>query len=269
MALREYSTLVRSEADRMVVVGGRGLDLAIGSCPGWTLEDLVCHTGWLFRWYGYLLGLAEGEAQTEEGLAAAGVPPEAGLALQRPTGDLVTWFRQGCDDMLQAFEVLAPTTTLDTYYGPNTPPWLLLRRMAHELAIHRWDAEQAQGTATWFDPVLAVDGVEELLDYWVSGPVAFPQRHGGGPSWSDFGGTGQRVCLQATDSDEGWVVTLDGATAGWLRGRDEGADVTARAKLSEFYLLVWKRQNIERLETQGDTGLLERWHAACLLGGRR
>ena len=104
--------------------------------------------------------MADGEEQTEEGLVAAGVPAEGGTALQRPDGDLVAWFQQGVEELLQAYEETPPTKMVNTFYGVRTSPLLLIRRMAHELAIHRWDAEQAHRTPAGFDAALAADDAE-------------------------------------------------------------------------------------------------------------
>src|SRR3546814_15129607 len=50
------------------------------------------------------------------------------------------------------------TATFSTWLGPRPGAWVA-RRMAHETAIHRWDA--AGGA---FDAALAIDGIDELLD---------------------------------------------------------------------------------------------------------
>ena len=98
--------------------------------------------------------MADGEKQTEAGLVAAGVPAEGGTALQRPDGNLVAWFQQGVEELLQAYEETPPTKMVNTVYGVRTSPLLLIRRMAHELAIHRWDAEQAHRTPAGFAAAL-------------------------------------------------------------------------------------------------------------------
>ena len=41
------------------------------------------------------------------------------------------------------------------------------RRMAHEISVHRWDAEAAAGRATPIETKLAADGVSEVLDTWL------------------------------------------------------------------------------------------------------
>nr|BFE67524.1 hypothetical protein GCM10020092_008250 [Actinoplanes digitatis] len=39
--------------------------------------------------------------------------------------------------------------------------------MAHEISVHRWDAEAAAGRATPIETKLAADGVNEVLDTWL------------------------------------------------------------------------------------------------------
>lgn len=257
-----FPSLIRAEADRMLAVGAGPLEAIAPSCPAWNVATLICHVGWVTRWYRYLLGLAEGEEQTEEGLVAAGVPAEGGSALQRPDGDLVAWFQQGVEELLQAYEETPPTKMVNTVYAVRTSPLLLIRRMAHELAIHRWDAEQAQRTPAGFDGALAADGVDELLEYWL--PRAKDTRWPGYSfRWAELSATGQTIHLHSTDSADGWLITLNPDSTELRRGHDEDADVTARGKLDEFYLLVWKRYDVDRLGTVGHRELLKRWHAAA------
>ena len=72
--------------------------------------------------------------------------------------------------------------------------------MAHEISVHRWDAETAAGRATPIETKLAADGVNEVLDTWL------PAGRRKGPT--DLHGV---VHLVATDASYEWFVRLRGA----------------------------------------------------------
>ena len=163
-----YASFIRAEGDRMADIAEVGpLDVTVPSCPDWQVPDLVCHIGCVTRWYRYLLGLGEGEEQSEEGLIAS-----------------------------------MPSRNAAGIYGQHTAP-LLMRRMTHGMAIHGWDAEQATGRTSSFDPALAADGVDELTEYWVQRP-----RHLRWPGynfrWAELGGQARRsTCMPPTAATAG------------------------------------------------------------------
>src|SRR3546814_13459089 len=98
------------------------------------------------------------------------------------------------------------TATFSTWLGPRPGAWVA-RRMAHETAIHRWDA--AGGA---FDAALAIDGIDELLDELA------PLDH----LTDRLDGTTSTVHLHSTDSDDGeWLVQIGRAACrarGWQYG---------------------------------------------------
>ena len=123
--------------------------------------------------------------------------------------------------------------------------------MAHETAIHRWDAERAAGLGpdggppAGFSPELA-DGVEEVLD------VMFPRRF----DYSGFGATGQTVHLHATDGrpeEPGEVADHDQRRPHRLRaqGHHKG-DVAAAAAVRSLPVRV-EPDRTERLDVVATT----------------
>ena len=87
-----------------------------------------------------------------------------------------------------------PTPTTRAGRGRTTAPcgfWS--RRQAHELAVHRWDAQLAAGAPQPIDRALAADGIQELFDI-------LPARPGGAPT-----GNGETMHLHCTDGDGEWL----------------------------------------------------------------
>src|SRR5262249_31468273 len=121
------------------------------------------------------------------------------------------WEWSGSGDVVSAWtdehvELLATLDAVDS----ELPAWnwapqakkavFWHRRVAHETAVHRWDAQMATGLAEPIEEKLASDGVTEVLDTWL------PAGRRKGPTE----GAGM-IALHATDVDQVWYVRLRGA----------------------------------------------------------
>jgi uncharacterized protein (TIGR03083 family) len=132
--------------------------------------------------------------------------------------------------------------------GPGTGRFWL-RRQAHELHLHRWDAQQALGEPEPLDPELAADGLDELLSLFL------PRLTKATEQVSRDGAT---VHVHCTDRDGEWLVrfTADGAVT---TAEHTKADVAVRGPAADLYLYLWNRVSRDRVETFGDGSLLDRW----------
>lgn len=207
----------------------------VPSCPGWSLETLTNHLGRVQR-YATAAVRARGEAVPFPG---------------RPPVIDHEWFEEGVAELAAALEEAGPEAPAWNFMG-ITPPearfWF--RRQAHELAVHRWDAEVARLGRDGANPIeteLAIDGLDELLD------VLLARAYGGG----DLGGT---VHLHATDSPHGeWLVTTSDGEL--LVGHDhQSGDATISGTASDLLLAMWGRVALDggSLELHGDPALAER-----------
>lgn len=247
MTRDEYLSSIRADGDRLGRIEPADLGRRVPSCPDWDVAGLMAHTSWVHRWVTYVVGLPEGEKPARDA-----VPRWSG------EGDVVAWYREGLDGLLAALEATPPDRSVFTLAGAQPASWWV-RRLAHETAIHRWDAEAARvpagGRIEGFLPDLAADGIEEVLE------VMFPRRfdHAG------FAGRGETIHLHGTDGgDVGgeWLITVGPEDTRWERGHRKG-DVAARGPLSDLYLFIWNRVGPDRLDVVGDAELLRRWQAAA------
>jgi uncharacterized protein (TIGR03083 family) len=253
MTPEEHLTWTRVEADRMTDLDGGALTTPVPACPGWDVADLLSHTGWVHRYWRYVVRLPEGERPGRETSMAAGLP-KAGSP-QHPDGDLVAWFRDGVDQLLQTLCETPPAKAITSGFGTHAPSFYC-RRVAQETAIHRWDLQDALGgTPAGFDPALAADGIDELLELWV--PVTF--------KYDTFAGAGALIGLSPVDGGDGWTISVGADSTTWRRELDPGAAVTIRGTTSDLYLFVWNRLGPVRLEVHGDDDLLRRWQAAAVV----
>jgi uncharacterized protein (TIGR03083 family) len=218
-----------------------GPDAAVPSCPGWTVADLTEHLTVLLHWV--------------RGLVARGV-------IDRPADRVVPEPRPAWPDALDNLrrELTGTIETLESL-DPDFPSWtwpaqarkagFWQRRMAHEVSVHRWDAESAAGRATPIETKLAADGVNEVLDTWL------PAGRRKGPT--DMHGV---VHLVATDASYEWFVRLRGAgialldTGTILDTDDHHALAEATGTASDLLLTLMGRLNLDNLLVTGDPRLV-------------
>ena len=217
-----------------------GLDAPIEACPGWTVADLASHTGLVHRWATRIVGTRATERVSLRSLAPA---PER--------EELLPWFDEGVAELALVLEATGPEMPIWTFSATDESTRFWFRRMAHETAVHRWDAESAAGAGTRrpIAPDLAADGIDEFSDVALSWS----------PAAKEFGGTqGATIHLHATDVDGEWLLrfTPDGVDV--TREHAKG-DVAARASASKLFLFLWNRVPPAALEVFGDRALLERW----------
>ncbi len=216
-----------------------GLDAGVPSCPGWTVGDLVAHVGRVHRWATTVVA----ERHTEP-VSVKGEPRAPG----RP--DLLGWYRQGAADLLAALRGVDPGEPMWVWANAESTAAFWIRRQAQETAVHRWDAEAAAGAPGVIDPLLGVDGIDELLD------VLLPTGRLG--DLTD--GAGETLHLHATDTAGEWLIRFDAGGPVVTRGHAKG-NAAARGPAGELLLLLWGRRRPAELEVLGDVALVEHWQA--------
>ena len=103
------------------------------SCPGWTVSDLAHHLTRVYVW-----------ARTVVTAGTASRPerhdpePPAGLTPAQ-------WYGQEYERLLTLFEALDPEAPAWNFAPQPKKAAFWPRRMAHETAVHRWDAQLAIG----------------------------------------------------------------------------------------------------------------------------
>ena len=221
------------------------LDSAVPTCPGWTVRDLVIHTGQVHRH----------KAASVRDNWTSGPPPWP----DGPDGDVVAWFEEGIDEMLAVFggaDLDAPTWTWCDH--DHTVAWWV-RRMAHETLIHGADAVLAIGGTPDVDGSLAEDGIEEILFEMMVGA----------PDWAELTDGNQIVAI--VTPNRRWTLR----TASW-EGKspttgdvfvDEPAvvliadaaevDVQIAGPAADLDLWLWGRGELPDGAVTGDAALVD------------
>jgi uncharacterized protein (TIGR03083 family) len=241
LAYDDYVGWVRREGAALAAAArAAGVNAPVPQCPPWTVADLLSHQGRIHHWVARIF-------------ATRPAPPPAHWSQDRAPGadrpdELLAWFDAGVDAVASALEGSDAGTDVWFWSGEHRAG-LWARRMAHETAVHRWDAESAAGAPAPIDPTLAVDGVQEFFD-------VLPLRKGA----ENVKGDGETIHFHSTDGDGAgeWLVTL--VPDGFRVAREHAkGDVAARGSASDIELFLWGRVGTERFEVFGDASLLDRW----------
>ena len=158
-------------------------DAPVPSCPEWTVAQLTGHLAGLYGWVTDLV--RRGVAGPPE-VAPPGAPAASAEEFDERFAALVGVL-DSLDPELPAWN-WAPQSKKVSFWH---------RRMAHETAVHRWDAQMATTLPEPLEAKLAADGVSEILDSWLPA--------GKGTCPADRRGM---VALSATDLQQTWYVRL-------------------------------------------------------------
>ncbi len=230
-----------------------GADLAaqVPSCPDWTLHELAQHVGRVHR---MVTGIVTRRATT---------PPDFDtLEVAAPEeGDgLCAWFREGAGELVAAISSADPHTPVWSWADDQSVGFWA-RRMAHETAVHRADAELALGREFALEPDLAADAISELLSL-----LSLPQSVRFRPELAELRGEGQILHLHSTDPGLGeageWIVRRTPSGPVWEHGHAKG-DVAVRGAVVDLLLLLLRRvpRDASPVTVLGDVGVLDHWLA--------
>jgi uncharacterized protein (TIGR03083 family) len=229
---RENARMLRDAAAKA------GPEARVATCPDWSVEDLLVHIGSVHRWVHQLVGTRSQEFVK--------FPKQA-----EETADRLGWFDEGVDQLLDTLAGLQPGETVWVFqHGAPAPGEWWIRRMAHEMAIHRADAESALGPISPITPPeLAADGIDELFDL-------LPVRHARNEAMQALGGNYHFHC---TDVPGEWVVDFAGGQVAVSREHAKCA-VAVRGPASDLLLFTYNRAPAGNgVEILGDTALMDSW----------
>jgi len=241
MEYTQFIAAIRREGDDCTRAAREaGIDAKVPSCGDWTVADLCSHLGRLHRWVADIVDSRPEQFKTSWD------------KIETPEGDaLLDFLGSGYGLMADALESVPPTERVWSWTDDGTAAFWA-RRQAHELAVHRYDAQLAAGFSEPIDRELAVDGIQEVFDI-------LPFRTSGrtGP------GHGETIHLHCTDGEGEWLIRHNPDGVEVTREHAKG-DVAARGSASDLLLMLWGRIQPEQLEVFGNAELLARFDNARL-----
>ena len=222
-------------------VNTAGLDAPVPTCPDWTVADLVRHQGRVCHWMSTIVGEKAQEYVDRKPLVE-----------QAEREEPLAWLQTGAQRATEVFSTTDPDTPVWNWIdgGPG-PARFWFRRLAHEISIHRVDAESAAGGAgkSRVEPAeLASDGIDEYLQF-------LPHKAAQGDALTALSGS---YHFHTTDVPGEWVVVFDGDGV-TIRREHAKADIAIRGAASDLELFLYNRGGRDGLEIFGDEAGVAAW----------
>jgi uncharacterized protein (TIGR03083 family) len=215
----------------------------IPHCPGWNAGDLVGHMGAVLAWMSNILATGERVARGDR------ETPPADRAV------LADWYTGRLERILEVLHFTPSDTLVWTFSSraDRSAGWWR-RRLAVELAIHRWDAQHAASLTgrpqpEAVDQRVATAGIEEFLTEFLPGMLSQPEI-------KDLNGI---LHLRPTDGLGGWWFDLNVGTASTTPTGGLIADTTVKGTQSDLLLWLTNREPSANLQILDHTDLAAAW----------
>jgi uncharacterized protein (TIGR03083 family) len=232
-----YCDAVAAEGARLMEAARQGPTAPVPTCPDWDVTELVRHMATVHRWV--------------DGVLAAASPAPAPWPTEVPEqwADVAAFYDDGLGRLVAALRAADPERPVWNWWaGGPAPLRAWHRRMAHETAVHRADAEIAvAGVPSPLAPAMAADGIDEYL-------MLADRRLAHRPLDRLDG----RLGLVADDADLALTVSLapDGLEVGTGLG---GADVVVSGPASSVFFWLVQRLTLGTLGVEGDDEVARDW----------
>ncbi len=163
------------------------------------------------------------------------------------TRRLAERYRHGREELLASLAGVDPSTDVWTWTDDHTARFVI-RRMAHETAMHLWDATEAADLVNPLVATLASDGIDEFLAYFLADVAEGAEPVGGS------------VHLHCGDVPGEWTVHEHEGAFSVGREHSKG-DCAIRGPASDILLALWRRVPLSQCDVVGDAAVAARFIA--------
>jgi uncharacterized protein (TIGR03083 family) len=212
------------------------------SCPEWDADDLLWHLAEVHHFWRRIVEL---EAQTYDAVAGLVRPAAA---------ELPELYHRNLEALLSVLRTADPEAAVWTW-ASQMDVRFIVRRLAQETAMHRWDADATAGAAgskPALDASLASDGIDEFLEHFIDRPAGGARLVGS-------------VHIHCTDVAGEWLTVSTEAGLRTTREHAKG-DAAIRGTASDLLLALWRRIPSSELEIIGNRDVAEQLLAYAQLG---
>jgi uncharacterized protein (TIGR03083 family) len=218
------------------VLEGAAPDARVPSCPGWDVDDLIWHVAEVQWFWGQVVGRRLVDPADVDAL---GHP-------DRPTDrEQLRDFQHLSGRELHNVLAQTPPDTVCWSWAPEQTAGFSRRRQAHEILIHRVDAELAAGRRSPIDPALAADGVDEMLTLMYAADEPVPAD-------------APVVEVRTGDTADRWWVQVGGPVIGLAVSREEQASTAEISGLAaDLDCWLWNRAPVGEIRRSGDPRALD------------
>lgn len=237
-------TSLAADVIRLRAVAARDLTAPVPTCPDWSVDYLVRHVG------NGLRNVALRRVLGQDPIPRPNTTePDPLGTLERAHADLVV--ELGTHPLDELAE-----QPPENEYTPAETPYFWLRRMTHEIAVHRADVELAlHESVTTVPPDLAADGITEMLELF--GRYSSHENTG---RYADLLTDWEGRWLLLTAGEDRWRVEVTPVGLDLARTADAaGASATVRGEPTALLMWLYNRGN--GVTMTGDTELVTRTRA--------
>ena len=251
-----------------------GLVAPAESCAGWSVADLVWHLTAVHQFWRTVVGE---KLPDREGY----VRPE-----RVADADLLATYRAGLAATIAVLTEADPDSEVWTWSTDHTVGFVI-RRLAHETAVHCWDAQVAAGAPVAVEAHLASDGIDEFLTHFIGEARADALPVDGSVHLHCGDVPGEWTLRPRAGGSAGQGAAGQGAAGQGAAGRDDPAsdsrgdpgddrgfdltrehakgDCAIRGSASDILLALWRRIPTDAVDLVGDTAMAERFIARTSL----
>jgi uncharacterized protein (TIGR03083 family) len=227
---------VEREMDGLVTAVAAGpLDAPVPTCPDFTVDDLAQHVGSFCGFWTHVL--CEGSGRPKTPFDDVGGEGRA------------EWLRALGGHLVSELRATPSDTVVWTWFPPDQSAAFVARRVSHELAIHRVDAQLARGPADPVDAELAADGIEEVFRLLSRVEADDPRP-----------AVQRTIHLHGTDHEPAeWLITVGPDGVSVTREHAKG-DLALKGPVSDLEMLLYQRPTVGEVQRFGDETALDAFH---------
>lgn len=224
----DYLAILRHEGVAFADSVATAMSSPIASCEPWVGTDLLWHMievhySWKF--------IVESHMMNPDDYVPRSKPADK---------DLLSEYRKGLEELISVLSSIDPARSCWTWAGIQDVAWVI-RRMAHETAVHSWDAHSAAGKTTHIDSVLASDGIDEFIHVMAVHNVREKEDVLSGS-----------VHIHCTDVDGEWLIVPTETTEVIVTREHAKGDCALRGTAQDLLLALWRRIPMSSLEVIGN-----------------
>jgi uncharacterized protein (TIGR03083 family) len=224
----DYLDVLRREGDGFADSVATAIGKPVASCEPWVGIDLLWHVTEVHYFWKFIV---ETHAMNPGGYVPRSKPAE---------NDLLTEYRTGLNELINALSSIDPARSCWTWAGIHDVAWVT-RRMAHETAVHAWDAHCAGGNTAEIDAALASDGIDEFVHVMLMNDG----REGEGT----LSGS---VHIHCTDVSGEWLIIPTKSSEVIVTREHARGDCALRGSAQDLLLALWRRIPMSSIEVIGN-----------------
>jgi len=236
----DFLTALRRDGDAFAAAAGAvGFTAPVVSCPAWSVADLLWHLTEVHHFWGSVV--AQQAGHWNEVVELERVPDE----------QLMATYEAGLTRLVDALGASDPATPVWTWSTDHTAGFVI-RRMAQETAVHRWDAELVAGTPTAIEAALASDGIDEFLFHFLTNAAQRDKPVDGS------------VHIHCGDVAGEWTIRPTEGGFDISREHAKG-DCALRGGASDLLLTLWRRCPLDSIDVVGNADIAAQFVATTRL----